>query len=206
MWQTLSFSALALGCCCWSSDVHLDSMWCYLSGVVQLEWSCVAVYMSGWMCFCWPEMDWMSLYWPEMVHLAWSWACWIGMAYLEWMGYACWPTNKKFTYINIEYWKASISHTCPYITLIDVLVLFVVPSNDEFSLISPLQLLLLCPNLPQPLHYLEMPSLLLVSSLGSFTLFFLGLLGGLLFIKGCTGGSPVRVHIFWPLMGSMMGS
>ena len=175
-------------------------MWCYLSGVVQLEWSCVAVYMSGWMCFCWPEMDWMSLYWPEMVHLAWSWACWIGMAYLEWMGYACWPTNKKFTYINIEYWKASISHTCPYITLIDVLVLFVVPSNDEFSLISPLQLLLLCPNLPQPLHYLEMPSLLLVSSLGSFTLFFLGVM------VGWTRVTPLGLHIFCPLIGAIIGS
>jgi len=49
-----------------------------------------------------------------------------------------------------------------------------------FPPISPLQLLLLCPNLPQALHYLEMLALLLVGSLGSLTLFFLGLPGGLL--------------------------
>ena len=69
-------------------------------------------------------------------------------------------------------------------TLLYVLVLFVVPSSEEFSPISPLQLLLLCPNLPQALHYLEMPALLLVSSLGSLALFFLGLPGGLLLTNG----------------------
>ena len=36
----------------------------------------------------------------------------------------------------------------PYITLLDVLVLFVVPGSEEFPPISLLQLLLLCPNLP----------------------------------------------------------
>ena len=122
------------------------------------------------------------------------------MVYLEWMGYACWPTNKKFTYINIEYWKASISPTCPYITLLDVPVLFVVPGSDEFPPISPLQLLLLCPNLPQPLHYLEMPALLLVGSLGSLTLFFLGLIGG------WTRVTPLGLHIFCLLIGAMIGS
>ena len=116
MWPPFSFSALDLGCCCWSCDVHLDSMWCCQTGVVHLEWSYAVVYKSGWMCFYWLEMDWMnlswlevlhldwigaywsemvqiewlSLSWPEMVHLTWSWACWTGMVHLEWMSCACW--------------------------------------------------------------------------------------------------------------------
>ena len=65
------------------------------------------------------------------------------------------------------------------------LVLFMVPGSEEFPPISPLQLLLLCPNLPQALHYLEMPALLpLVGSLGSLALFFLSLPAGLLLIGG----------------------
>ena len=74
------------------------------------------------------------------------------------------------------------SHTCPYNTLLDVLVLFVVPSSEDFPPISPLQLLLLCPYLLQALHCLEMLALLLVDSLGSRALFFLGLPGDLLLI------------------------
>ena len=66
-----------------------------------------------------------------------------------------------------------------------VLVLFVVPGSEEFPPISPLQLLLLCPNLPQALYCLKMPTLLpLVGSLGSLALFFLSLPAGLLLIGG----------------------
>ena len=167
------------------------------------------------------QFEWLSLSWPKMVHLAWSWACWTGMVHLEWMGYACWtevvhlewgwsyacwPTNKKFTHINIEYWKATISHTCPYITLLDVLVLFVVPGNEKFPPILPLQLLLLCPNLPQALHCLEMPALLLVGLLGSLALFFLGLISGLLLMGSWTRVTPLSLHILCPLIGAMIGS
>ena len=67
-----------------------------------------------------------------------------------------------------------------------------VPGSEEFPPISPLQLLLLCPNLPQVLHYLEMPALLpLVGSLSSLALFFLSLPSGLLLI-GLNWG-----HITW---------
>ena len=121
MWPPLSFSALALGCCYWSSDVHLDSVWCCLTGVVQLQWSCAAMYMSGWMYFwswhkvlhldwigaSWFEMvqiEWLSLSWPKMVHLAWSWACWTGMVHLEWLNYACWTEV-----VHLEW---SWSYTC----------------------------------------------------------------------------------------------
>ena len=89
--------------------------------------------------------------------------------------------NSHTLILNIE---KQVIYTCPYITLLDVLVLFVVPGSEEFPPISPLQLLLLCPNLPQLLHCLEMPALLLVGSLGSLALFFLGLLGGLLLMGG----------------------
>ena len=57
-----------------------------------------------------------------------------------------------------------------------------VPSNEEFPPISPLELLLLCPYLLQVLHCLEMLALLLVDSLGSLALFFLGLPGDFLSI------------------------
>ena len=174
MWPPLPFFALDLSWCCWSSDVHPDSVWCCLTGVVQLEW-------MGYVC------------WTEVVHLEWSWS------------YARWPTNNKFTYINIEYWKASILHTS-IITLLDVLVLFVVPGSEEFPPISPLQLILLCPNLPQLLHCLEMPALLLVGSLGSLALFFLGLPGGLLLMGGWIGVTPLDLHIFCPLIVAMIGS
>ena len=89
--------------------------------------------------------------------------------------------NSHTLILNI---KKQLFHTRPYITLLDVLVLFVVPGSEKFPPILPLQLLLLCPNLPQALHCLEMPALLLVSLLGSLTLFFLGLLGGLLLMEG----------------------
>ena len=59
--------------------------------------------------------------------------------------------------------------------------------NEEFPPISPLQLFLLCPNLPEALHCLEIPALLPVGSLGSFALFFLGLACGFLLIEGFIG-------------------
>ena len=89
--------------------------------------------------------------------------------------------NSYTLILNIE---KQVFHIRPYITLLDVLVLFVVPGNEKFPPILPLQLLLLYPNLPQVLHCLEMPALLLVSSLGPLTLFFLGLPGGLLLMEG----------------------
>ena len=71
--------------------------------------------------------------------------------------------------------------------------------SEELPPTSPLQLLLLWPIFPHVLHLFAIPKLLLCSllgSLGSLALFFLGLSGGLLFIGGYTGGSPVGVHIF----------
>ena len=65
-----------------------------------------------------------------------------------------------------------------------LLFLFVVPGKEEFPPISALQLLLLCPILPQALHYLEILALLPASSPASLTLFFLGLPDGLLLIGG----------------------
>ena len=87
--------------------------------------------------------------------------------------------NSHTLILNIE---KQVFYTCPYITLLEVLVLFVVPSSEDFPPISPLQLLLLCPYLLQALHCLEMLALLLVDSLGSRALFFLGLPGDLLSI------------------------
>ena len=98
-----------------------------------------------------------------------------------------------------------VFHTRPYITILDALVLFVVLGSEEFPPISPLQLLLLCSNLPQILHCLEMPALLF-GSLGSLALFFLGLLGGLLLMEGQTGVTPLGLYIFCPLIGVMIDS
>ena len=155
----------------WPEMVHLAWSWAWWTSMVHLE-------CMGYTC------------WNEVVHLDWSWsyACWLGMVHLvslrlPWFWF-CWSTNKKFTHINIEYWKATISHSCPYITLLDELHLFVVPGSEEFPLISPLQLLLLCPNLPQALHYLEILALQLVGPLDSLTFFFLGLSGDLFLMGG----------------------
>ncbi|KAK9986021.1 hypothetical protein SO802_030972 [Lithocarpus litseifolius] len=71
-----------------------------------------------------------------------------------------------------------------FLLVICGICLFNLPGSEEFPPIAPLQLLLLCPNLPQALHCLEMPALLLVGSLGSLALFFLGLPGGLLLMGG----------------------
>ena len=129
------------------------------------------------------------------------------MVHLDWNSFwFYWSTNKKFTYLNIEYSKATNLHICPYITLLDVLVLFVVPGSEEFPSISLLQLLLLCPNLPQALHCLKIPALLLVGSLGSLALFFLGLLGGLPLMGGYTSWTLLGLHIFCPLINAMIGS
>ena len=71
--------------------------------------------------------------------------------------------------------------------------------NEKLPPASPLQLLLLWPVFPYDLHLFAIlkPLLcLLLGSLGSLALFFLGLPGDYLFIRGCTGGSPVGVHIF----------
>ena len=80
--------------------------------------------------------------------------------------------NSHILILNIE---KQLFHTRLYITLLDVLVLFIVPDGEEFPPISPLQLFLLCPNLPKAWHCLEMSALLLVCSLGSLVFFFLGL-------------------------------
>ena len=110
------------------------------------------------------------------MHAGLRWCTWSGAEAMH----ASLQTINSYTLIlNIE---KQVFHIRPYITLLDVLVLFVVPGSEKFPPISPLQLLLLCPNLPQVLHCLEMPTLLLVGSLGSLALFFLGLLGGFLLI------------------------
>ena len=106
------------------------------------------------------------------------WRTWSGA---EAMHVGLQTINSHKLILNIE---KQVFYTRPYITLLDVLVLFVVPGSEEFPPISPLQLLLLCPNLPQLLHCSEMLTLLLVGSLGSLTLFFLGLPGGLLLMGG----------------------
>ena len=97
--------------------------------------------------------------------------------------------------------------------LVLVLLLFgllATPGSEEFPPTSPLQLLLLWPNLPHVLHFLGTPTLLSlvwrVGSSGSFTLFFLGLSGGLCLMRGCTKGSLVDCHMFYPLIGSIIGS
>ena len=112
------------------------------------------------------------------MHAGLRWCTWSGA---EAMHAGLQTINSHRLILNIE---KQVFHTCPYITLLYVLVLFVVPGSEEFPPISPLQLLLLCPNLPQVLHYLEMPALRLVGSLGSLTLFFLGLPSGLLLMGG----------------------
>ena len=112
------------------------------------------------------------------MHAGLRWCTWSGV---EAMHAGLQTINSHTLILNIE---KQVFYTRPYITLLDVLVLFVVPSNEEFSPISHLQLLLLCPNLPQVLHCLEMPALLHVGLLGSLALFFLGLPDGLLLMGG----------------------
>ena len=106
------------------------------------------------------------------------WCTWSGA---EAMHAGLQTINSHTLILNIE---KQVFYIRPYITLLDVLVLFVMPGSEEIPPISPLQLLLLCSNLLQAMHCLEMPALLLVGSLGSLALFFLGLLGGLLLMGG----------------------
>ena len=94
--------------------------------------------------------------WPKARYAGPVWCTWNGAKAVH----AGLQTRNSHTLIlNI---KKQLFHTRPYITLLDVLVLFMVPSGEEFPPISPLQLLILYPNLPKVLHCLEMSALLLV--------------------------------------------
>ena len=76
------------------------------------------------------------------MHAGLRWCTWSGV---EAMHAGLQIINSHTLILNIE---KQVFYTRPYITLLDVLVLFVVPSSEEFPPISHLQLLLLCPNLP----------------------------------------------------------
>jgi hypothetical protein len=97
------------------------------------------------------------------------------------------------------------------ITFLPILIFLFLPvtcGSFEFPPTSPLQDLLLCPNFPHFLHFLAVPVLsslvpAFVSS-GFLTLFFLGLLGGLLRCEGFIGGSPVLAHIVLPFIDKII--
>ena len=104
----------------------------------------------------------------------------------------------------------ALDHVFTFLVLVLFLFGFLAAlGTEEFPPTSPLQLLLLLPNLPHALHFLGTPTLLSlvwrVGSSCSFTLLFLGLLDGLRLMGGCTKGSPVDCHMFYPLIGSIIG-
>ena len=152
----------------------------------------------------------LSLLWISMCVPAWIGCCTIGIWLIDghsstWL-ISCLQKN-TYTQVNIKKLKPSAKNWknwnkyCTYFCL-EILLSrppLAAVGSEEFPLTSPLQLLLLWPILPHDLHLLAIPNPLLwplLRSLGSLALFFLGLPGGLLFIWGCIGGSPVRVHIF----------